>query len=355
VKTKILHIVQNASYNGATVYAVRLCSRLKEYNHQIISCFNGNAFDEIVASGINCENLLNTEDVSYKYLLFKYWKFFRFIYRNNYDCIHYHQGGVGILLLAYFFKKQAVIVHHLHSGNLIGDNKKENISIIHRTILKYLSNKTHQVAVAEHVFDEYSKKIKNKKNLTLIRNSTPYIFEQKKTINNAVGFIGRFTQEKGFNFLPELSVKFEKDFPELNILIIGDHPKLFKRNFDESRTNVKLFNPELNTERFYRSIDLLLFLSTAVEGMPLVVLEAISFDVGVICYPSPALKEIFGNEYPLFINSQDEIVNILSSYYEGKIDLNNLNSIYKNICIKQNECEMLNNIRNLYVEILKRN
>jgi len=42
VKNKILHIVLESSYNGATVYAYRLCSKLKEYDQEIVACFKGN-------------------------------------------------------------------------------------------------------------------------------------------------------------------------------------------------------------------------------------------------------------------------------------------------------------------------
>lgn len=350
-KIKILHIVQEASYNGATVYAVRLCAKLNEYSHEIVSCFNGNAYNEI-SSNTKCVILLYSKNVSYKYLLLKYWKFFRFIYRNKYDIIHYHQGGVGILLLAYFFRKQAVVVHHLHSGNLIGDNTKENISIFHRKILKYLSKKTYQIAVAEHVYNEYSQTIGSTKNLKLIRNSTPYLFKQKPIRSDAVGFISRFTKEKGFTSLPNISIKLKEKFPGINILIVGDLPILFNKYFSDAQTNVKLINPTLNTENFYSSIDLILFLSTAKEGIPLVVLEAISFDVGVIAYALPALKELLGNDYPLFVNNVNDILGIISSYYDDKIDLINLSSKHKNICLLYNEIEMFNNIRKLYTNIL---
>ena len=350
-KNKILHIVQEASYNGATVYAYRLCTNLKEYDQEIISCFNGNAYDEICLK-IECEYLINSFDVGYKYLILKYWRFTQFIRKNNYNIIHYHQGGVGILLLAYLFRKKAVIVHHLHSGNLIGDNTKKNISIVHRTILKYLSNKTYQLAVAEHVFNEYSEKIRYIKNLKLIRNCTLYVFEQKTKKCSAVGFIGRFTQEKGFSFLLELSIELKKDFPELKILLMGEDPKLFKTHFDELQTNIKIFNPQLDTEGFYRSIDFLFFLSTAMEGMPLVILEAISFDVGVIAFSSPALKEIFGDDYPLFIKEKNEIMKFLSLYYQNKIDLDKLSAIHKNISTSHNENEMFSKIRKFYTSIL---
>ena len=352
-KNKILHIVQEVSYNGATVYAARLCAKLNEYNHEIISCFNGTAFHEISLK-TKCVILLTSKQVSYKYLLLKYWKFFRFIQNKNFDVIHYHQGGVGIILLAYWFRKKAIVVNHLHSGNLIGDNTKQNISTVHRTILKYLSNKTKQIAVAQHVYNEYSNKIGNTKNIQVIRNSTPFTFKRKQTRLNAIGYIGRFTKEKGFYSLPDISIELKDKLPDLKIKIMGDETPLFEKHFGESLSNINFIHPELNTENFYKSIDILLFLSTANEGLPLVVLEAISFDVGVIVFPSLAMNEIFGDDYPLILKDKNEISKVLSSYYENKIDLNKLSSIHKNINSSHNENEMFSQIRKLYVNILNK-
>ena len=350
---KILHIVLEASYNGATVYATRLSTNLNEYDHEIVSCFNGNALNEISLK-TKCVILLNSKQVSYKYLLLKYWRFFRFIRNKNYTVIHYHQGGVGILLLAYWFRKNAVVVHHLHSGNLIGDNTKDNISIFHRMILKYLSNKTYQIAVAGHIFNEYSQTIGSTIKLRLIRNSTPYPFEQKSAKSNSIGFIGRFTKEKGFYSLSDISIKLKEILPGTKILIMGNEPELFKKHYGETYSIIKFIDPELKTENFYRSIDILLFLSTAKEGMPLVVLEAVSFDVGVIAFPSLAMNEIFGDDYPLIIKDKIELTELLPSYYESKIDLNNLSSIHKSISNNFNKNEMFSAIQKLYTDILNK-
>jgi glycosyltransferase involved in cell wall biosynthesis len=352
---KILQIVNQSSYNGATVYAYRLCKKLTEYEQELLSCFNGNAYDDIVNSGVSCNNLLISKEVSYKYLLSKYWKFIRFIRKNNYDIIHYHQGGIGILLLAYFFKKKATVIHHLHSRNLIGDNTKLNISIFHLKILKYLSDRTYQIAVAEHIFNQYNKKIGNASKLQLIRNSTPFVFEKKQMRGKKIGFIGRFTKEKGFSTLAGISVKLNERIPDLIIYTMGGELELFNKNFNGLVSNLKLIDPELNTENFYKNLDLLLFLSKAPEGMPLVVLEAISFDVGVIAYPLPALKEILGDDYPLYVNNYDMILNVISSYYENKINLNDLTSIHKDINRRFNENAMLNLIREFYVKFENKN
>jgi len=93
---KILHIIVKSHYDGVTSYSIRLIKNFPQYDHQILSCYKGNAIDEIKGMNIPCEHLLNTGSVSIKYLLLKYYKFISYLRKNRYDIIHYHQGGVGI-------------------------------------------------------------------------------------------------------------------------------------------------------------------------------------------------------------------------------------------------------------------
>lgn len=352
MKKKILHIIIKSSYNGAAVYAFRLCAKLNNYDHTIISCFKGNSYEELLVNGIKCENLINSDNISYKYLLLKYWRLIKYLRKNSFSLIHYHQGGIGILLLTFFFRKNAKVIHHLHSGNLIGDNTKQNISILHLTILKYLATRTHQVAVAKHVFDEYSNNVKETGNLKLIRNSQPHTFQKKEYRTNSIGYIGRFTKEKGFLTLPDVSIKLKEQFPGLKIMLMGENLKSFDEFFTKQIDNVKMLEPSFNTEIFYQNIDLIFFLSTAPEGMPLVVLEAISFDIGVVTFPIKGVMEILGNDYPLYVKSKEEVIDKLRLYYSDKINLDELSNMHERISKKFCYEEMLTAIKHLYYECL---
>lgn len=331
---------------------MRLCRHLEEYEQEIVSCFNGNAYKEILGYNIKCENLLRIGEIGFKYLLPKYWGFIKYLRKRSFHIIHYHQGGVGILLLAILLGKKAKVIHHLHSGNLIGDNTKQRISILHLIILKYLATRTHQIAVAEHVFKEYSKRIKEIKNLKLIKNSQPFVFKRKKARLNSIGFIGRFTEEKGFRVLIDISAKLKEQYPELQIIIMGEEPDFYRKVLADVNPGIELIAPSFNVEELYLSIDLLLFLSTAPEGAPLVVLEALAFDVGIIAFPLHGVKEILGNDYPLFVNNNEEIIEKLKLYYSDKINLDGLSQIHERISESYNSKDMLTQIKKLYSQCL---
>ena len=180
LKNSILHIIIKSSYDGAAVFPVRLCEKMEEYDHTIISCFKGNAYEEILAKGIKCENLISTHDISYKYLLLKYWRLIKYLRKNSFDIIHYHNGGIGLIILVVCMRRKEKIIFHIHSGNVIGNASTLNIPLMHKLILKYLKNKIITIAVANHVLNNYETSIGINRNLKLIPNALPFNFKKKK-------------------------------------------------------------------------------------------------------------------------------------------------------------------------------
>jgi glycosyltransferase involved in cell wall biosynthesis len=351
-KKKTLHIITKPSYDGVTTYATRLINHLPNYDHQIISCYNGSACEEIKEMNIPIFTLVNAISISSKYLLLKYIRMISFVRKNRYDIIHYHQGGVGILLLAVIFRKKAKVIHHLHSGNLIGDNRRQNISFLHLIILKHLSKKICQIAVADHVHAEYEKKVKQTTNIKIIQNSIPLLFQPKISKMNAVGYIGRFVYEKGFTQFQSVTKNIRNQLPQLEIFAMGENPNSTSDIYYESMDQIRFLSPSFNIAKFYNNIDVLLFLSKAPESLPLVVLEAISFDVCVIAYRINGVREILGENYPFYVNNEQEVISKISKYYSPGFDFTALSKIHKNRSEKFNFTNMINCIDNLYQNLI---
>ena len=341
MKKKILHIIVQSSYAGVTTYTVRIIKNLSQYEHYIISCYKGNAYKEIRAQNIACENLINWENISYKSLLLKYYKVISFLLKNRHDIIHYHQGGIGVLLLAIIFGKNAQTIHHLHSGNLIGHPLKQDISYIHLLFLKFLSKFTYQIAVADHVFNEYKSKVKSLENLRLIRNSVPYFFQKKESRKNSIGYIGRFTKEKGFKYFRSVSAQIRIVHPELDFIAMGE-----MINFSDNEG--KLIPPSFDIYQFYENVDLLIFPSKSPEGLPLVLLEAISFDVGVIARPLKGVVEILGEDYPLYFQKNEELKSKVEYFYSDNFNRDSLSNIHQKRIKEFNFDEMIQKIDLLY-------
>lgn len=338
---KILHIIIKSRYDGVTAYSVRLIKYLPQYDHSILSCYSGNAYNEIIENKIRCKNLLSSEKISFRSLLYKYIKTILFLLKNKFDIIHYHHGGIGVLLLALLFSKNAKIIHHLHGGNLIGDNKKQDISTIHFYLLKYLAVRTYQIAIAEHVYNEYKTKIKTINNLVVIKNSVPNEFQKKELKTNSIGYIGRFSKEKGFDLFISVASKLKSSQPGLKIVAMGE-------KMDHKETFIKIVPPSFNIDQFYFDVDLILFTSVAPEGLPLVVLEAISFDVGVIAYPLKGVIEILGKDYPLYFTNTDELFSKIEYFYSQDFNRPRLTELHLQRINNFKFSEMIRKIDSLY-------
>lgn len=341
MKKKNLHIIAQSSYAGVTTYTIRIVKNLPEYEHHIISCYKGNAYKEILEDNIACENLINWKNISYKSLLLKYYKVISFFLKDRYDIIHYHQGGIGVLLLAVIFGKKAQIIHHLHGGNLIGHPWRQDISYIHLLLLKFLSIYTYQIAVADHVFNEYKSKVKSIENLRLIRNGVPYIFQKKESRKNSIGYIGRSELIKGYLVFKEGSLKIKSYYPGIHFIMMGD-------NLKNEATHIEQIPSSFQTIRFYQKIDLILFTSDATEGLPLVVLEALAFDVGVVARPLKGVVEILGEDYPLYFKNNEELISKVEYFYSDNFNRDSLSNLHQKRIKEFNFDEMIQKINLLY-------
>lgn len=341
MKKKILHIIIKSRYDGVTSYSTRLIKSLPDYDHQLLSCYKGPAHNEITEMNIPCHHLIDNGNITNWSVLVKYLKAISFFRKNSFDVIHYHHAGIGVLLIAVLLKKKAKVIHHLHGGNLIGDNTKQNISIIHRFILIYLSKHTLQIAVADHVFSEYEQKIKRINNIRIIKNSVPFKFINNTNKNNYIGYIGRSEPTKGYFLFGEVSLKIKSDYPRIRFLVMGD-------NLKNEVAHIEQISPSFQINQFYQKIDLLIFTSDATEGLPLVVLEALAFDVGVIARPLKGVVEILGEDYPLLVNNENEIISKIGFFYSNNFDRQKLSNINKKRSIMFNFDEMIRKIDFLY-------
>lgn len=226
-------------------------------------------------------------------------------------------------------------------GNLIGDNTKQEITFIHSFLLKLLTKQTYQIAVAKHVYEEYKLKIKNKTNVQLNRNSVPFSFRTKDKIKNSLGYIGRFNKEKGFNYFKSIVPLLKAEQPNLEIHAKGEIT-------DTISNTLEFIAPSFQIEQFYEKIDLLLFTSKAPEGLPLVVLEAIAFDVGVIAYPLKGVVEILGNDYPLYFTDTNELLSKVRNFYGNTFDRLSLSRLHQKRIQFFKFDEMINKINSLY-------
>lgn len=349
MRARILHIIQRTSYDGASILPQRLIEALPDYNHFLLSCYKGSAHEEFIVSGVKVSYLSNQENIK-KYSLIKLLRFYLFLSKNEFDLIHYHHGGILLLLIALMVKRENVI-HHIHTRTITGKSSTSSVPFLQKFVLKYIDKKITTVSCADHVLDYYKKNISHTDRIEVIPNFCPYPFIEKKVLKKKIGYLGRLTFEKGFTLFNEIANKILEKNRDITFWVKGDYNENFGFKLTEK---INFIDPSFSVKEFLEEMDLIIFLSSAPEAMPLVILESINCDVGVICSESEYSMEIFGQGYPLFVKSAEttEAIKKINLFYSQEFNNRNLTAIHNKIYLKYRMESILPRYNELYRRLL---
>lgn len=143
---------------------------------------------------------------------------------------------------------------------------------------------------------------KSHNNICVIPNFINQETERQSQLDNKrVISIGRFTKQKGFDLLLKAWQKVTKKYPDWILTIIGGGDKTdYYRYISELglKKTVLLMDSTNNIENEYLNSSLYV-LSSRYEGLPLVLLEAMSFGLPIVsfrcpCGPLDIVKQEFG-------------------------------------------------------------
>lgn len=170
-------------------------------------------------------------------------------------------------------------------------------------------------------------------------------------------FVGRLTEIKNIPYLLESLSKLKKSGKNFLCDIIGEgelESELKKMISDlELDNHVNLLGYKDNVENYMNNSDALI-MTSKMEGIPLVILEAFASKLPVISSDVGGIKEMLVNNkngilYNL--NNKHALSEILSSIIDEKYDLNVIREeAYKEYKTKWTREVMLNNYRKLYLE-----
>lgn len=347
---KILHIVIRTSYDGAMILPFRIIKNIPEYDHYVVSCYRGSAAQELENNGINLTHLLQTNSIKNKSIK-KISSFIIFLFKNNYDVIHYHCGGLSLLFISYLLKRNAKIIHHIHTKNITGKVGQSVPPLWVKVILRQMRCKITEVASSKNAIEYYKKHISFEYTPRLLENFTPYDFSSRKKLYGAVGYIGRVEREKGIDKFIEIINDEYFISNKLLIRIKGDISHYYKETLSQisNYENVQILEPGLGIKSFLTQIDLMFFASYAPETLPLVILEAISLDVGIIMQRSKLSSEVLGS-YPLLIDdwNTDEISKVISKYYSSESLRGQLTEYHRKLNQKYEGSHYFNNLKKIY-------
>lgn len=325
------------SKNGISYNNLRLLKEIKIYFKKII-----------LIKDLPHKDLISYYKISIK-LLYFFCKNLSF--RNSINYFVLSQGNIGIfksliLSLICIASNNKYIVH-LHRGDLI-DNCKT--SYIKHFIASFILKKCFLVLCISKIQRNetvYYFKIDNNKvifvpnflgDLSLIESQSSKDIKSYINLSKEINiiYVGPLIKSKGIDKLLEILFKDKKSVEimfKYNLSIFGKNvdPNILLRYEKEIKKNDIKYYGEVSHKKLLYNLEKsdLLILPSLSEGMPYVVLESILLNTPVICTKVGYIKEVIGENYPLFFNikNKSSIINKINYFHKNKLEIYNI--IYK--------------------------
>jgi len=341
-KLKIAMIGQKgipAVYGGVERHVEEIASRLVKKGHEVTVYsrpyyMDENQYKELIYKGISIKVLPTVRSKHLDAIVHCFVSSLN-LFRKKYDIVHYHAIGPStVSFIARMFLKKTVATIH----GLDWQRKKWNflatlyLKFAERTAY-YFPNKT--ISVSRTLKDYYDKKYNG--NIEYIPNgvnSAPEpsneIITQKHGLetNGYVVFISRLEPEKGCHYLIEA---FKKISTDKKLVIVGDsiYSKDYVRSLHEMAENNEniIFTGNVIGQELAELFEnaYLFVLPSEIEGLPIVILEALSFGKCILASDIPENMEVLfpppkknGSQYGYSFHSKN--INDLSEKLETLID-----------------------------------
>ena len=330
---KCLHVLPMNKLSGAEKLALILCKNMKKYE-PIVVCGGENLKAVFEAEGIKSYSI----DFANNNILRTTNELKNIIKENNIKIIHAHDNNASVssYITKKIYRLDVKVISHIHNCYpwLEGNTKTKKIDTFFRK--RY----DHNIACGKLVYDYYTKHTDyiNESNTTILSNAIDIdeiktyapanldeVYEEfnipkDKTI---LGFIGRLSEQKGIiPFINEL--RYHKDeFKDCKFLLVGNGEQE-----GEVKSLLKEYNLEElfiltgyqeNVYKFYPIIDIF-FLPSLYEGLPMVILEAMSFGKPIVSMNVGSINEVIEENYNGNLVEQGDVNSFINKLIDIKSD-----------------------------------
>ncbi len=359
-------ISARADYGGGPEHLFQLIKHLPPEFEIFVACPNEKPYWERYSKAIGRERLF--EIPHRKFSPLKFFKLYFFILKNKIDLIHSHGKGAGIYsrtLSIFNLKLKCVHTFHgLHIGKYGGFKKSLYLKL--ERFLSFFTNRF--IAVSN---GEKNKIIANnfidKAKILLIENGVkiPVLTGLDSQLNSKlIAHVTRFDYAKNTELLIDIAklLREELFFEGFKFLIIGDgeNKKDFQRKIaDENLADYFEFTGAVDDVSFYFKKSFCVISTSRWEGLPLAILEAMSYGLPVIATAVTGNSELVIDGYNGYLFSKDELDEI-KDYFKYLIadkkkwkffSENSLNAVKE----KYNVETMADKTARLYLETLGEN
>ena len=313
---KVIYVVPDLVVGGVTSVVTRNIIQLKKMNCEILLVslknIDNKSFEECTIYSLNVSRSLD--------FILKMRKFNKIVTMFNPDIIHSHTyyPHMFVALYGFLFRSSIKRIFNEH-GTLSNTNFDWNFFKLFIRISDIFVN------VSKVSLDSYLNKGLFKKNNSYVlyngintnefsNNNVEVIEREQYGIGNEFfifGYVGRLSPEKDVhNLIKAIEVLYSNTDKKFKLLIIGDGSEInfLKKTVIDNKLEdiIIFFGKKSNIVPFYSIIDTLV-LSSKTEGLPTVLLEAMSMSCPVISTNCGGVEEIFEGINPFIVRIEDSL------------------------------------------------
>lgn len=298
---KILQIIQKPQLRGAEIFACQLSLELKKIGHSIDVVFLFGNENEKLEYDLNFQALL--ADQNKRFWDFNaYKRLSQLIEKENYDIV---QANAGDTL------KYAAISKRLYKwkSKLVFRNANKMSSFIqskpHLWLNRFfLRQMDYAISVSENCRQDLIELYPGAKAIaatgTIGTFDFSYLEELDKSTNKKVWInVGSFVKEKNHTFLLEIFAEYWKEDSRNELWLVGDGPLRIQLERQAKKLgieqNVKFLGYQKNAVAYIKAADMMV-IPSKIEGLPGVILEALSCGKPVIASAVGGIPEVVINE-----------------------------------------------------------
>ena len=282
---------------------------------------------------------------------------------QRYDIVHYHNTGPGFFIpLLFFSGARVVFTYH----NISYTQKKWNFAAKKFLSLSEkisLNNSDYVIFISEIIKTEMLKKypvnnykvIFNGVRIPDLSTQWDYIDSLGLEKQKYVIAVGRFLEEKGFDYLIRAFKK--ADVSDFRLVLAGDtdYPTGYSNKLKElAMENDVILTGFIKGEKLNQifSYAKLFVMSSFEEGLPIALLEAMSYNIDVLASDIPANLQIELNKDDYFrVGDEEE----LKTKIKEKLSGNNKRSFGEILSVRFNWDKIAHETNNIYKKLTIKN
>jgi glycosyltransferase involved in cell wall biosynthesis len=304
---KILEITFALGNGGAEKFIVELSNELA-HEHEVVLCtYKPNEPWMLSAKKLDAK-VRNTElNTGSKKSLSNWSIAYKLIKNEKPDVVHVHASLVAFYMLLFpLFFPQVRFIHTIHNTLTPGYKKLfRYFSVFHLACRKW----TH-VCISKKIFEEFSNRYRRLSfvhvdngiadlspgNITSLETEICAI--KKNNEAKLLIAVGNFSDYKRFDLLIDVMNYFYAQNKSLHLLLLGEDKSAGKYNYLKvlklKNENVHVLGLKNNVAD-YMAVSDALIMSSSMEGMPLVILEAMSLGKPIISSPAGGVVDMVQN------------------------------------------------------------